>query len=144
MKLTVVELKSRYDSYNALYFDGELPTKCRFYLIKDAMRVGNATANPNRRCSPKIGISDRILWTDGQLRDAIVHEMIHLWEWENFGKMTHGKIFKAKMKELNDRYGMNIRVKGGKFTYKGAKKKKMPLWEHLLRLFSSRSYDTHR
>lgn len=144
MKLTTEDLKRRYDSYNALYFEGKLPAKCRFYLIKDAMRVGIATANPKRRSSPIIGISDRILWTEDQLRDAIVHEMIHLWEWYNFGKMTHGKRFKAKMNELNDRYGMCIRIKGGKFSYKGAKKKKSPWWLRLLRLFSSRCYDTRR
>lgn len=102
----------KFHEYNDLYFNGTLPfpqlkvrhsyrTLGYFYCdIDEYGRISNET----------IEISDSYNYTEEQLRDVLVHEMIHYYLLY-IGldkKCTHGKQFKKMCKEFNEKYGMHL------------------------------------
>ena len=66
-----------------------------------------------------IHISKGFKWTKENLRDTMVHEMIHLeigdykkripW-WKRLFHKDHDSEFKKRMEELNLKYGLNVKI----------------------------------
>ena len=57
----------------------------------------------------KISIARKKKQTKEEQRDLLIHEMIHEYVYLKSGKVAHNRMFKNKMKELNEKYGLDIR-----------------------------------
>ena len=59
-----------------------------------------------------IRISTRFDLPEAEVEDTLIHEMIHYWiAWKGLrDSSTHGKIFRAKMKEINELYGRHLTI----------------------------------
>lgn len=136
VELTKADLKERFDKYNVMYFDGKLG-KCKFYWMSpNQNNYGKYIGQP----SPKgiissIGVARNTIWTEDNLRELLVHEMIHMYITTIEGKMFdgvlgHGRRFRAHRKRLRKEHGLNIRIHGD-FGY--INKKLYPkLWDRVL------------
>ena len=65
----------------------------------------------------KIGVARNTIWIEENLRELLVHEMIHMYIRTIEGKaydgvLGHGRRFRAHCKRLRDRFGLNIRIHG--------------------------------
>ena len=114
MKISVPEIYCHFQYFNDLYFDGILPVP-GFRIIHSHRRLGYFDYLPGiftPMSDPRISISDGYLFTYEQLRDIIVHEMIHYYlAYTGEDKMvTHGKRFRAMAQELNSLYDLDIQV----------------------------------
>ncbi len=111
-----------FTKYNNEYFGGVLPYP-EFVIGHGYFTMGHFTCLLDEYDEPynqKIEISDRFDYTESQLRDIIVHEMIHyylVWTKEDL-HANHGKAFKRKAKELNEKYGLNITPRINTENYK--------------------------
>lgn len=116
MKLTVKYLKEKYHQYNQLYFDGELFLP-RIRLTKTYSFVGNFSCRKfigkRKIKSPLIEISSYYEMNDNQLRDILVHEMIHFYlAFKHIDhNITHGKDFLNMANSLNAKYGLNVEIR---------------------------------
>ena len=107
--------------YDADYFESELPFP-EFKIIHSYRTLGEYSCYPtvDGHYGDVLSVSDNYDYTENQLRDIIVHEMIHMYLM-HFGidkKCSHGKAFKNMMTDLNIRYGLNIRVTSDTSHYK--------------------------
>lgn len=99
--------------YNDEYFDGELPIP-EFKVIHSYRTLGEYSTYPchDGHYGDVIKVSDNYDYTESQLRDIIVHEMIHMYLM-HFGidkKCSHGKEFKNMMHDFNKRFGLSMGV----------------------------------
>lgn len=115
MKLTTDILEEKFDECNKQYFNSELPypflgvfSKKRpfakfTYLIKKKN-------GKKELLYKKISISDYYDFTEEQLIDILVHEMIHYYIAYNGIKdnKEHGKEFTLMMDRLNNEFGLGI------------------------------------
>lgn len=121
IKLTEGDIMFLFAQYNIQYFESELPFP-KFKIIHSYRIFGRYFCYPcaNGHYGDVISVSDNYDYTEDQLRDIIVHEMIHMYLM-HFGidrRCSHGKAFKNMMKDFNIRYGMNIRVRMDTSEYK--------------------------
>lgn len=114
MELTTELIAKRFDKYNKLYFNNSLP-KPEFKIINSYNNCGSFRFLENRQKTKihheLIEISGNYDWTDKQLRDILVHEMIHFYlirnKRENKRRPHSGEFLKMAT-EFNEKYGMNI------------------------------------
>jgi predicted SprT family Zn-dependent metalloprotease len=93
----VAELQLLFAQYNFLYFNGEIPT----YRIAYNARFSNCAGRITYKPKPLIELSPKHLKGQLQeLRDTLLHEMIHAWLHARGENPGHTARFKAKMKEL--------------------------------------------
>lgn len=108
-----VWLADLYDEYNQLYFNGKL-RKCRLYTYKGrrsfGLFIGKRWKNNGYIYKLSIGIAKNVDWTIEDLRDVLVHEMVHVYLncQKNPPKRQHGKEFKAFCRPLEAKYGLNL------------------------------------
>ena len=57
-------------------------------------------------------ISTRFDLPEAEIEDTLIHEMIHYWiAWKGLrDSSTHGRLFRAKMKEINELYGRHLTI----------------------------------
>ena len=113
MDITYLKIVSLFAKYNADYFDSKLPFP-EFKIMHSYRALGRYTSYPvdGGHYGDVMEFSDNYDYTEAQLRDVVVHEMIHMYLM-HFGidrKCSHGKEFKSMMDDLNIRYGLGIRV----------------------------------
>lgn len=116
---TIKFIQERFDYFNGLCFDGKLPIP-RIGLNNRATSAGLTHYKKKRNLFGKtkfydiwIEISTRLDLPQEEFDKTIVHEMIHYYILHNnlHDDSPHGRIFRAKMKELNDKYGLNIGIR---------------------------------
>jgi hypothetical protein len=118
VELTKADLRERFDKYNELYFEGKLCGCKFFWLSSNHCAYGKYIAQPTKKgLISKIGVARNTIWTEENLRELLVHEMIHMYirtiECEAYdGVLGHGRRFRAHCKRLRDRFGLNIRIHG--------------------------------
>ena len=135
-ELTKVDLKERFDKYNKLYFEGKLG-KCDFYWMSpNQNNYGKYVNQPTKNgIISKIGVARNTIWTEENLRELLVHEMIHMYIRTIEGKkldgvLGHGRRFRAHCKRLRKEHDLNIRIHAD-FGY--INKKLYPkLWDRVL------------
>ena len=98
--------------YNTKYFGGVLPDP-QLEIIHSYRNLGYFSCSLDCDGSvynERIQISDNYDYTENQLRDIMMHEMIHYYliHYRIDMKCSHGRHFKNKASEFNSLYGMNI------------------------------------
>lgn len=115
-------VRAKFDELNALCFDDALPpltvrlSMARSYLgmLKRQPLLGSERFGvglvPRYRYT--LFISKRFDRSEAEVEDTLLHEMIHYWIFVNGLKdtSTHGQLFRAKMAELNTRFGRHIGI----------------------------------
>jgi predicted SprT family Zn-dependent metalloprotease len=92
----VAELQLLFAQLNYMHFDGEIPTYRIAYNARFSNLAGRTTYKP-----PTIELSPKHL--DGkpdELRETLLHEMIHAWLHAKGANPGHTAAFKKKMREL--------------------------------------------
>lgn len=117
-------VRTRFNKYNRLYFNGELPIP-KLCVEQTYDYFGQFTYRKNKDGSvrwQKLCVSSYFDFAEEELRDVITHEMIHYYlMYKGIDmKLTHGKEFKRIMNEFNQKYGMDIKVRGRITQYKSA------------------------
>ena len=118
MRPTLDYIKSKFEYYNKLCFDGMLPMP----PIRLNMRYGimgvtksEVTRTPEGKLhydNISIEISVRQDLPEEEYIDTLVHEMIHYYiEYNNIqDNSPHGRVFKEKMDYIQSRFGIKITI----------------------------------
>ena len=128
MKITKEDIVTRFNEYNKKYFDGILPPcKCHVIMKKEHTPLG--FYNSIERKGKLIGhiwIASNVDWNEEDLREVIVHEMIHHYvriiEGHKGGLFGHNWRFKRQCKRLKDDYGIIINTTSYNICRIGQKK----------------------
>lgn len=113
MEVTKEIIAERFEKYNDLYFNNELPTP-RFGLLNTYMTCGYFSCKKiigkRRLKSQQLDISVYYDWEENDLKNVIMHEMIHYYlAYKHIDNdLTHGDAFKEMANDFNEKYGMNI------------------------------------
>ena len=111
--------------WNSLCFGGELPeievklSRAKSYLGRFELKyptvrfLGRRIRVPFSNPSSIIRISTAFNLSEDQQDDVILHEMIHYWLYFKGlqDRRPHGPHFRAKMKELNTRFGRHLVIR---------------------------------
>ena len=117
MKINKTLIKEKFNEYNKLYFNSELP-KCEI-RIKSAYRYYGLFECKYHEKYKKatfktITISDLYDYTDENLKNILVHEMIHYFLIEKkklfHDSINHGREFQKMAKEFNEKHNLNIKI----------------------------------
>lgn len=118
MRPTLDYVSRKFEEFNTLCFDGELPPL--------PIRLNNAGRSLGMFVHPRtwpfwksrgkgechMRISTRLDLPEREVEDTIIHEMIHYWIW--YRKIrdngVHGDAFMTKMREINRLHGRRITV----------------------------------
>jgi len=131
MTITANKIRKMYIEYNKLYFDNVLfMPKISTYTGDTSMGLFIVKEWKNK-VEEGLSIARNFKLTKEEARDLVLHEMIHQYVYEKHGKLNHGREFRKKMRELNEKYGFDIR-KNSKHLFKKYRKK-----ETLLKRFFS-------
>lgn len=118
MRPTLEYIKEKFDYYNKLCFGGKLPTP----PIKLNMRyasMGLTNYSPTRLQDGSIAYEDLSIeisvrrdLPEIEYIDTLVHEMIHYYIFVNNlnDDSPHGQIFRSKMQEISERYGIRVSI----------------------------------
>ena len=114
MKITKEDIITRFNEYNKKYFDGILPPcKCHVIMKKEHTPLGFYNTI-ERKCKliGNIWIASNVDWNEEDLREVIVHEMIHHYvrmiEGHTGGVFGHNCRVKRQCKRIKDDYGLTI------------------------------------
>ena len=118
MTPTLPYLQEKFSYYNALCFDGRLPSipillsKAKTFLGRLEYRRRRGLLGRETYCDARIRISTRYDRTDAETDDVLIHEMIHLYILVKGIKdtSTHGQRFRQIMTDVNTRFNRNIRI----------------------------------
>ena len=133
MKITKSVLEKLFVEYNKKYFESSLILpNMSTYIGEGSMGIFSVRERRYSR-DMKISIARNFKLTDEELRNLLIHEMIHQYVYMKTGKVSHNRMFKNKMKELNKKYGLDIRVNSKHLFRKYGDKKSF--WGRLVSLF---------
>ena len=141
VKVTRYILEDLFDEYNKLYFEGKLvKPQLATYLGESTMGIFNVSER-HSKVRTKIMIARNVRYTQEDLRDVLMHEMIHLHVYQEIGPdYGHKKPFLDKMDELNTLYGLDIRKDcrhlKEKIIRRRKEKKNLTGWLHQIRALS--------
>ena len=109
----VGHLACLFRDYNIKYFGGVLPTPY-FRIMHGVNLLGLFTYSPGSvpGTTEVIDISDFYDYDGNQLRDLLVHEMIHYYIAVNQLRdtSTHGRLFRQEMKRINAEGNRHITI----------------------------------
>ena len=113
MRVTAKDIKIRFDEYNKKYFNGVLlPCNCHVIIEKGGTLGFYAPIIKNGNIVGNIWISQDVDWNEEDLREVIIHEMIHHYiktiEGHRGGLFGHNWRFKRQCKRLKKEYGLII------------------------------------
>ena len=118
MIATLPFLKDRFEAFNTLCFGGALP-QVPIKLGRAVRSLGSCTYKKRKHLFGRteyygfaIRISTRFDLPENELEDVLLHEMIHYEILVNQRQDTsaHGRLFRTRMKEINERFGRHITV----------------------------------
>lgn len=95
MKITLDLMNDWWNEYNAKYFNNEL-RKPHFIIKNSKSYLGKAFGYKHN-----LIMSNYYDRSEFEYKNTFIHEMIHFWEFQNFGKAGHGYNFKMKASEIN-------------------------------------------
>lgn len=118
MIATLPFLTSRFETFNTLCFEGALPP-VPLRLGRAVRSLGSCTYKKRKHLFRRteyydfsIRISTRFDLPENELEDILLHEMIHyeILVNQQQDSSAHGRLFRARMKEINERFGRHITV----------------------------------
>lgn len=113
MVLFESRLEHLFNTYNEEYFNGVLPIP-EFKVIHKKNTFGKFECRVGWRSisRPVIMVTDKYNFTEDQLRDILLHEMIHYYlaYTRKDRIVTHGKAFKEMMNDFNLNEGFDIQI----------------------------------
>ena len=115
MNITKEDIAVRFDEYNGKYFGGVL-APCKYHIIREKWKVMGfyRPINKNGKRINHIWINRFVDWTEEDLREVIVHEMIHHYvqtiEGHLGGFFGHNWRFRRQCRRLRREFGLNIPV----------------------------------
>lgn len=119
MRATLDHIKTRFDHFNRLCFNGELPAISM--RMSDSLSSLGTFVHPRvrrgvaaRRASDcHMRISRRLDMPEEDIDDIVVHEMIHYYIWWKgiADTSVHGKVFRQMADGINRRHGLHITVR---------------------------------
>ena len=120
MRPTKEELAEKYNEYNKLYFHGEmekLTSKDFHFISKNDFTFGRYRyiTGKNGKTINQIWISTNVDWDEKSLREILVHEMIHQY---NFtvehsrltGLFGHGIAYRRQCRRIKKEFGLKIHI----------------------------------
>ena len=116
MEVTTEIIANKFREYNKTFFNNELPTP-KFGLLKSYMTCGyfscKKIVGKRRLNGQRLDISVYYDWDENELRNVIVHEMIHYYLAHKHidNELTHGEAFMEMANKFNNEYGMKISPK---------------------------------
>lgn len=94
-----------YDSYNQMLFNNELNSE----IAVEYADLTKGELYGNFDCVDGC-ISIRHVLPHGQIKSVLIHEMIHVWQWEKYRQLNHKKRFVTKAAELSNILGFKIPI----------------------------------
>ena len=118
MTPTVEYILEHFDVYNRMMFGGTLPvppihlTNARTYMGQMTCKKQVGLFGKKRFSEFRLRISKRFDFTEQELQDTIIHEMIHYYiGYHQLQDVSaHGALFKQMMHQINEQYGRNITI----------------------------------
>ena len=124
VRLTRNLLRETFVECNCKYFEGKLPTPEIFELWTPSKNIAGWIRGvwipKDKNWKTAIHISKMFRWTKENLEEVMVHEMIHLdirdymkpyrW-WHILFRKDHDQRFKDRMDELNEKYGLKVKIR---------------------------------
>lgn len=118
MEITVPYVKAKFDEYNRLMFNGQLPplpillSNAKTYLGACTYKKRRTWTGKVERFDFKLRINTRIDLSEAEVEDTIIHEMIHYYILYNRLEDTsaHGRLFRSMMADINARFGRHVTV----------------------------------
>lgn len=115
MVVTLPFVCQKFEAFNALIFEGKLPTPA-FQLSRARTFLGKCLVRKPRFglgktvCTLRFSVSFDL--PEREWEDIIIHEMIHLYIGVNgrWDTSAHGVLFKRYMNDINSRFGRHITV----------------------------------
>lgn len=137
MRITKEDVKIRFDEYNKLYFGGCLsPCKCHVIRDKESHVGFYKPSVKNGKVMGNIWITYYVDWAEEELREVIVHEMIHHYvqtiEGHKGGLLGHNWRFRRQCRRLKKEYGLTILISPYNI-YRIGEKKPTNLFQRLRR-----------
>ena len=111
MRVCEAQIRCLFRQYNANYFGGILPMPyVKIRLSVNTLGYFSYMPDEMYGTTETIEISDFYAYTENQLRDIVVHEMIHyyLYYIGEDVRLRHGKAFKNMARLLNNTYGLHV------------------------------------
>ena len=113
MKITKGDLKTRFDEYNRLYFDGKLKRAKMGFLsksFKTIVGIFEFEIDKYRRVKdPSIKISKRIVDDEEKLKSVLLHEMAHFSVTQNNKKdKKHGLAYIKECKRIESQHNVIV------------------------------------
>lgn len=94
--ITIPNIIARFNQFNKEYFNNELKIP-NFRISTTKTVLGQCSIKKN---IPTISISNYYDVEDVELNNTLIHEMIHLYQWQVYKKMSHLDTFKSKANEI--------------------------------------------
>ena len=118
MKATIPYVEKRFEEFNQLMFDGQLP-KLPIELSNAKTFLGLCVYKKKRtlfgttECYDfKLRISTRIDLAEAEVEDIIIHEMIHYYiAYKGLHDTSaHGRVFRQIMNTINEKFRRHIKI----------------------------------
>lgn len=118
MRATVDYIKSKFEEYNKLMFEGKLPplpimlSDAKTFLGKCEFQKRRLSDGRVERYNFRLRINTRFDLPEQELEDTIIHEMIHYYigVYQLNDTSAHGQLFRKMMNTINKRYGRHITI----------------------------------
>ena len=110
MKIDKAYLRLKFKEYNKLYFGRKLITPQFTTFLSGRGYLGICYYHKDKS-RMKISIARNVDWTEETLRKVLVHEMIHLYLFQNVGYRqgnSHGKHFREMAEKIKETDGLVI------------------------------------
>ena len=124
VRLTKKKVEEIFDDCNQKYFNNEVERPIVFELWTPSKHIAGMVRPiyiKSKKLSSALHISNNFNWREEDLIEVILHEMIHLYikdyikpkRWWHilFPPKQHNKKYKEIMNELNNKFGLNIKLK---------------------------------
>ena len=145
MKVTKGKLEQLFNEYNKLYFEDKL-YYCKLMVVHSTGPVGWYVCDSKTKYGKLCGtiyIATNVDWTEENLHNVLIHEMIHHYvaqidghphcdgyTW--YGLFGHGTHFRAQCKRIKRDFGLTIHIHGGPRIYLKEQKAPTTRWGKMI------------